>query len=137
MADITLVRGETSITLPEDLQWSDEFNWTPVGQVVTPTLTGALIIEEAAQQAGRPITLSSLQSGGEYTAVVARTVVEALRALSVIAGAQMTLTLGDGRAFTVRWRHESGGGFTATPWKHIVPVEAGDLYTIVLKFQQV
>lgn len=137
MPDITLVRGVTTITLPEDLQWVDEFEWTPVGQVVTPTLTGALVIEEAAQLAGRPITLTSQQNGSQYVAVVTRATVEALRALSVIAGAQMTLTLGDGRAFTVRWRHESGSGFTAQPWRHIVPAESSDLHTVNLKFLQV
>jgi hypothetical protein len=32
--------------LPDDLIWRDEFDWAPVEQVVTPTLSGALLVEE-------------------------------------------------------------------------------------------
>ena len=43
--------------LPDDLIWRDEFDWAPVEQVVTPTLSGALLVEETAKPEGRPITL--------------------------------------------------------------------------------
>lgn len=137
MPSTTLTRGVTTIELPEDLQWTDEFAWTPVGQVVTPTLTGALIIEEAAQQAGRPITLVSQRNGATLVAVVTRTTVAALQAMAAIAGARMTLTLSDARVFEVAWRHDGGSAFTAEAMKHIVPPEPGDLYLITLKFMQV
>ncbi len=132
----TLVRGVTSIALPPDLRWTDEFAWSPVGQVSTVTLTGALIVEEAAQQAGRPITLSSVVNGSQYTAVVDRSTVEALQALAAIPGALMVLTLADERVFNVRWRHEGGPPMTAEPWRHVVPATASDLHTIPLKFMQ-
>jgi hypothetical protein len=38
-----------TITLPEDMQWSDEFNWLPTAQQVEIASNGALIIEESAQ----------------------------------------------------------------------------------------
>ena len=52
-----------AITLPGDLEWIDEFSWSPVGQQVDVTLGGSLIVEESAQLAGRPITLRTGQSG--------------------------------------------------------------------------
>ena len=45
------------LQLPDDLIWRDEFDWAPVEQVVTPTLSGALLVEETAKPEGRPITL--------------------------------------------------------------------------------
>ena len=47
-----------SVLLPDDLVWRDEFEWAPVEQVVTPTLSGALLVEETAKPEGRPLTLS-------------------------------------------------------------------------------
>ncbi len=134
---ITLVRGVTTVELPADMRWSDEFAWSPVGQLTTVTLTGALVIEEAAQLAGRPITLSSVVEGSRYSAVVPRSTVEALRTLANTPGALMVLTLADERVFNVRWRHDGGAPMTADPWRHVVPAEAGDLHTITLKLMQV
>ena len=44
-----------AIDLPADLQWSDEFTAWRVGQQARTSLTGALIVQESARQAGRPI----------------------------------------------------------------------------------
>ena len=46
-----------AVTLPQGLVWSDEFDWTPLAQTTEYSLTGALIVEQAEKQAGRPITL--------------------------------------------------------------------------------
>ena len=48
-----------NIPLPDDIQWTDEFNGYGVGQTVTRTLTGAMVIDESAQTSGRRITLAS------------------------------------------------------------------------------
>lgn len=45
------------IELPADLQWTDEFTAWRIGQQVRTSLSGALIVQESARQAGRPITL--------------------------------------------------------------------------------
>ena len=59
------------VELPEDLEWADEYTAWKVGQVVRYSLTGALIVQEAALQAGRPVTLQSLElGGGDYAATV-------------------------------------------------------------------
>lgn len=76
------------ITLPEDLEWSDEYDWSPVGQEIAISMTGALIIEEAAQIKGRPITL---QGNDDRSSWASRGVVEALRVKAASPGLSMTL----------------------------------------------
>ena len=46
-----------TVTLPGDMQWSDEFAWLPSTSLVEIACNGALLVEESAQLAGRPITL--------------------------------------------------------------------------------
>ncbi|MFO7582113.1 hypothetical protein, partial [Guyparkeria sp.] len=99
MAVITL----DTITLPGDLEWTDEFDWTPVEQSHEPSLTGALIIDESARLTGRPVTLS----GGENFGWITRDTVEALYLL-LTPGRVMTLTLADARTLSVTWRHGDG-----------------------------
>ena len=86
-----------ALTLPQGLRWADEFDWSPLAQQATEySLTGALIVQQAVKQAGRPITLE----GGREFAWLTRTEVAALKAL-LDAGEEMTLTLHDARTFTV------------------------------------
>lgn len=85
-----------TVTLPPGCVWRDEFTWTPVTQATSYSLTGALIVEQADKQAGRPITLV----GGKDFAWLTRTEVGALKTL-LDAGEEMTLTLHDSRTFTV------------------------------------
>lgn len=137
MGAITLTFDATTITLPDDLQWSDEYQWSPVGMINSISLTGAGIIEEAAQLAGRPITLQSTRSGSFYVAPVSRAVVNALRAFSVATGVTMQLTLSDDSVYSVRWRHDAAPAFDAVPISHIAPHADPDWYEITLKFRQV
>ena len=131
-----------SIELPDDIQWIDELASWKVGQSITPSLTGALIIQEGALQAGRPITLQSVRDGNNYSAVVTRATVDALLAKAALAGgADMTLTLLDTtagtRTFAVRFRHGDGAAVEAEPMRHIAPAELTDYYTITLRLLQV
>ena len=43
--------------LPDDLLWADEHAWSPAVASVSYLLTGALLVQSATRQAGRPITL--------------------------------------------------------------------------------
>ncbi|WP_247709250.1 hypothetical protein [Ralstonia solanacearum] len=45
------------LALPDDLLWTDEHAWTPAVAAVSYLLTGAHLVESAARQKGRPITL--------------------------------------------------------------------------------
>lgn len=85
-----------AVTLPQGLVWSDEFDWTPIAQSTEYSLTGALIVEQAEKQTGRPITLL----GGREFAWLTRSEVTALKTL-LNTGAVMTLTLHDARTFNV------------------------------------
>lgn len=76
------------IALPSDIQWTDEYQSFGVTQTVTPTLTGALVVEESVQQAGRKITLAS--NGGAW---VYQPTLDALLALAALPLDGTTLTL--------------------------------------------
>jgi hypothetical protein len=100
------------IALPADIQWTDEMVSHGVGQVQTPTLTGALVVEESAQAAGRSITLAS--GGGAW---VTRSTVLALSELAATprpADTPMVLVWGDGRTFDCVFDRASGEAVTAT-----------------------
>ena len=85
-----------ALTLPQGLRWADEFAWSPVSQSTEYSLTGALLVEQAEKQAGRPITLI----GGKDFAWLTRAQLVDLKAL-LDTRAEMVLTLHDGRSFTV------------------------------------
>lgn len=60
---ITLTDGMQTVTLPNDLHWSDR-HWSAVSQSFTRGLTGKPIIMMAQRQYGRPITLQAPEDGG-------------------------------------------------------------------------
>jgi len=119
-----------TVALPDNLYWSDEYEWSPVEQAVTPTLTGALIVEESTRLAGRPITLDGMW--------VPRSTVEAVRALAAQPATPRTLTLADGRTFTVLFRHSDGQPVEAKPlWDAAPDVrDAADTYTLTLRLME-
>lgn len=129
------------IELPEDLYWSDEFTAWKVGQVLRTSLTGALVVQEAARQAGRPVTLTSTQEGA-YVGVVTLDTLNALRVLEESAGgASMPLVLpvdgGGTRSMQVRWHRASGPAIEARPIRFKAPAAGGDLFFITLRLIQV
>ncbi|WP_299197985.1 hypothetical protein [uncultured Amphritea sp.] len=116
-----------AITLPDDLIWSDEFAWSAVRQSADVTLTGALIVEEAAQQAGRPITLVD----GWAT----RATVELLYALVQQPGQVHSLLL-QGTTYSVMFR-QADGPLTANPVQPVTDPAPSDLYIITLRLMVV
>lgn len=97
---ITLNDGVATLTLPNDLQWLNEFAWSPVEQGQEYSLSGALIVQEGVKLRGREITLF----GGEDSAWITRAVLLQLYAFASAPGKVMTLTL-HARTFTVMFRH--------------------------------
>ena len=89
------------IDLPLDLVWVDEFDFTPIEQKQTRTLTGAIVFETAEKQGGRNITIGE----GDAPVFVKKTIIDALYA-KLTANSVMTLTLQDTRSFSVRFQHE-------------------------------
>ncbi len=81
-----------NLSLPDDVVWSDELDFSPVAQTITPTLTGAIVVEENAVLAGRPITLKG---------VATLALVKQLKTIEAIINHQMPLVLSDGQTKTV------------------------------------
>lgn len=100
---ITLTHATTTLTLPDALNWADEYTWSPVQQSKTYTTTGALLIEEGVKQTGRPITLE----GSADTTWCTRALVDQLHAWARTPAITLTLTL-RGIARSVTFDHERG-----------------------------
>lgn len=113
-----------TIKLPDDLEWTDEFSWTPVEQNLSYSATGSLFIQESTKQAGRPITLQGAEDMGWIT----RDTAEALQTLKDVAGTEMTLELSDGRTFTVMFMQENP--IEISPVRRGSFFGAGDYYKI-------
>lgn len=124
---------EVSLTLPDDLLWSDEHSWSPAVMAPSYLITGALLIQSALRQSGRPITLV----GPPDMAWVTRSVVQTLYqwsevALSEVSG-RFLLTLLDGRHFAVAFRH-SDVAIEAEPALGIAARSDSDFYRLTLRF---
>lgn len=105
------------VALPDGLRWADEFAWSPRVQSTDWSLTGALLVEEAEKQAGRPITLV----GGRTWAWMTRESLLDLQAqLDSAPDTGLTLVLHDGRTFQVLPRMESSGALQAAPLPRIL-----------------
>lgn len=134
MPQITL----DDIVLPPDLEWTDEYRWSPAQQVAQYTITGALVVQASGVQAGRPITLEAKGDGHVW---VPRSLVDAMRAKLIVPGATMTLTLVDGRTFDVIARPQDGSPFEAdqVDFRATADIDVRDLlpYTLTLRLMQV
>lgn len=119
-----------AIRLPDGLRWSDEFDWSPVAQETAFSLTGALLVQEAAKQAGRPMTLLGGSSGTHFYAWMPRSDVLALRTLLDQPSTTRTLTLHDGRRFTVIPRRDQGSPLSVAPLAIIDEVGPADPTTV-------
>ncbi len=93
-----------SLALPDDLNWVDEHAWTAATARVEYLLTGALLIESAARQAGRPITLSAAPD----LAWVPRSTIDQLHQLAQAPQRRLRLALPDGRTLNAAFRHADG-----------------------------
>ena len=130
-----LFSGAT-LTLPDDLLWSDEHGWSPVVSSVSYLITGSLLVQSATRQAGRAITLV----GAADMAWVTRSVVNVLREwaalpLDAVTG-RFELTLMDGLMFTVAFRH-ADGAIEAEPVTGFPARNDNDFYRITLKLMQI
>jgi hypothetical protein len=129
-----LFSGAT-LTLPDDLLWTDEHGWSPVVSSVSYLITGSLLVQSATRQAGRAITLV----GAADMAWVTRSAVNVLRdwaalPLDAVSG-RFQLTLFDGQVFTVAFRH----GETAIESEPVTGFPArldSDFYRITVRLMQ-
>lgn len=117
-----------AVDLGDNFSWVDEFTWSPVAGTTERTLTGAMVVEESPKPSGRPITLR-----GEW---LTRTTVESLRTLELQLETPMTLTLLDGRTFTVLWRRSDGAAVEARPLYPIANPDSEMLYEVTLRLME-
>jgi len=116
----------SSIAIPEDVWWEDEFDWDAISQSTEYSVTGTLVVDQGIRQAGRPITLTSSANGGW----VSRGTVMALQAQRDVPEATFTLTLADGRSFTVM--HDLSRTFEARPVRPASDMSDASPYRITL-----
>ena len=106
---ITLTYNGTTANISDRLDWQDEFSWSPVDQATSYSTTGALLVDVALKQAGRPITLI----GTETAAWISRALCATLQAWAELPGIQLTLVI-RGQSRQVMFDHAKGG-FTGQP----------------------
>ncbi len=128
--------NEVALLLPDDLLWSDEHAWSPAVAATSYLITGALLIQSATRQAGRPITLV----GAPDMAWITRAAIEQLRAWAAIPVSDTTgrfaLTFKDGRSFAVAFRH----GDTPIESEPVLGIPARadtDFYRLTLRFLEI
>jgi len=97
----TITRGGTTVALPDEMAWPDEFGWSPVEQSTERSISGELVIDAAAKVGGRQITLQ----GGDDFGWMTRAEVATLEAWRAIPAAEMTLVF-RGTTRTVVFDHE-------------------------------
>lgn len=127
---------EVALLLPDDLLWSDEHAWSPAVASTSYLITGALLIQSATRQAGRPITLV----GAPDMAWVTRATVEQLRVWAAFPVSNTTgrfaLTFGDGHSFTVAFRHTETA-IEAEPVLGIPARADTDFYRLTLRLLEI
>jgi hypothetical protein len=127
---------EVAVLLPDDLLWTDEHAWSPAVASTSYLITGALLIQSATRQAGRPITLV----GAPDMAWVTRATVEQLRAWAAAPLGDTTgrfaLAFADGRSFTVAFRHAETA-IEAEPVLGIPARTDDDFYRLTLRFLEI
>ena len=129
---ITLAVDATSIDLPIDLFWSDQYAWAPVEQVVERTITGALLIQASARVAGAPITL---QASDDTSAWMPLATLQQLMTWAATPLQAMTLVV-NGTTKTVIFRHQDGP-LEAKPVVFYNDQQTDDNYLATLRFMEI
>ena len=128
----TLSDGTSTLALPDDLLWTDEFDWAPVANATARSVTGRLLVEAAGLTGGRPITLT----GGDDYGWIDRSTLEALHAWAGRPAVAFTLTL-RGVQRSVIFATAPQGAIEAKPVVDYALPEPADDYVVTLKFIEV
>ncbi|MGH1509516.1 hypothetical protein [Ralstonia solanacearum] len=130
---LTNLTTQAVLPLHHDLLWTDEHSWSKAVSTADYSVTGALIVETATKQSGRPITLTSPT---EQMAWLKRATVDTLRSWADVAGLRMQLDTPDGRAFRVVFRHHDGA-LEAKHIKEFPGYDPADYFTATLRLMEV
>lgn len=122
---ITLSHGSTLVELSDRLQWTNEYEWSPIQQSTEYTIGGALVVDQGLKLAGRPIFLE----GEETKAWITRVQCEAIQSLNAAPQIVMTLVLRSEEHQVIFDR--ANGGFNARPvWKLLDGEITGELFYV-------
>ena len=109
---ITLTYNGTTAHLSDRLQWTNEYDWSPVDQATAYSTRGKLLVDVALKLAGQPITLD----GTSTNTWISRALCDTLQAWAALPGIELALVL-RGTTHAVIFDHAQGG-FSAQPiWK--------------------
>lgn len=124
----TLEYLATTVDLPDDLFWADEYAWSAVESERTYSVLGAVLLRAGQRLAGRSITLSAADRYGWMT----RTVLNTLYAWSNVPRPTMTLVF-RGVTYIVTWNPDQNP-IEATPLIDYEAPIGDDLYIVTLRF---
>ena len=114
---ITLTYSGTTAHLSDRLQWTNEYDWSPVDQATTYSTRGALLVDVGLKLAGTPITLD----GPSTNTWISRALCDTLKAWAALPGAEFELVLrGVPRAVLF---DQARTGFEATPLTRLLDGE--------------
>lgn len=128
------IHADTTLTLSDRLQWTDEFSRSPVVNAVRWGTWGDAQIHVGEKQAGLPITLD----GRDTQAWISRDACATLRAWAAQPGAIFKLTL-RGSVYYVVFDHSNPPAFDADPIWQLLDSEqhAQLMYRPQFKFLEV
>lgn len=125
----TLTNDATVLDLPDDLIWTDEFDWSPVVANERFSIGGAPITDYGLKLSGQPMTLTGDVSYGWSL----RSTVETLEVWKRIPNLVLTLNY---RSVDHQVRFDNVGG-RAVEAKPLVDYDVylpGDFYVLTLRF---
>ena len=115
------------LILPDSLQWTDRWSWSPVTMETAVTLGGAPVVWSQSLAKGRPVTLEA----EEEVTWLDQSTVNALAAMAAQPGAIFTLVWGS-ETLAVMFLHSDPPAIQFRPlWPH------HDLYTGTIKLMEV
>ncbi len=117
-----------TMTLPGNLLWVNEFDWTPVAQSTDRSLTGSLIVPESLMTYRRSIVLGDGENSWLTLADL-----NTLFVLSEIPKKKMLLTLPGERTFTVIFYRAEGAPIEAQPVLPQTTPDDSDFYAVVIR----
>lgn len=129
----TLTSGTTVVNLSDDLHWEDQFDWTPVEQSATRSLSGNLIVECSETHGGRPITLSPSDENSAWTKYDD---VLKLNLLAKTPGLTMQLSY-RGLVRDVMFRHQDRDPVSAKPVVAFSDPVGDDPYLVTIKLMEI
>jgi len=128
--------GAQSVSLPNDLMWVDEHDWTPPAGLATYALDGSFIVEVVARLGGRPITLEATDKSMAW---ITRAVLEQLYLWSQTPEKLFTLQFTyptDTRSFVVGFRVQDTSPIKAVPVKGFPGPDVSDYFNVTLNLQE-